>query len=131
MLRLSSLLVIFLFSKAFAYEVVVTKENINYNEIITNNMIYKAKVSKIKKHCIPISYENFEKNKLQAKHYMKKGFIICEDDIKTYKKKSVLFDFGVIQIEKEGEIIYENGEYIRMKKPNGDIEKIYKDGRIR
>ena len=131
MLRPKSLFIIFLFSKLCAYDVVITNQQINYNEIISIKMVSKAKVDEIKKFCKPLSYEDFKTNKYQASHYMKKGFVVCEDDVKNYKKQSVLFDFGIIQIEKEGEIIYENDEYIRIKRRDGEIEKIYKDGRLK
>lgn len=131
MLRPRSLFIIFLFSKLYAYDVVITNQQINYNEIISINMVSKSKVDEIKKFCKPLSYEDFKTNKYQASHYMKKGFVLCEDDVKNYKKQSVLFDFGIIQIEKEGEIIYENDEYIRIKRRDGEIEKIYKDGRLK
>ncbi|RXK11888.1 hypothetical protein CP965_11955 [Halarcobacter mediterraneus] len=131
MLRHKSLFLILFISKLYSYDVVITNKDINYNEVININMISQTKVNEIKKYCKPLSYEDFKNNKYQASHYMRKGFVICEDDVKNYKKKSVLFDFGIIQIEKEGEVIYENDEYIRIKRKDGEIEKIYKDGRLR
>lgn len=132
MLRLSSFLLVSLFiSNVFAIDVVITNENINYNEFVTEKMVKPAIVKKVKKHCIPATLDDFKTKKLQATHYMRKGFVICQDDIKEYEKESVLFNFGTIQIEKHGEIIFENDDYIRIKKNDGDIEKIYKDGRIK
>lgn len=132
MLKLSSIFIIFLFfNNAFAIDVVVTKKNIDYNEIIDKNMIQKANASNLKRHCIPVSYNEIANKKFQATHYMKKGYVICTSDVKEYKKESVLFDFGAIQIEKHGEIIFENDDYLRIRKNNGEIEKIYKDGRLK
>lgn len=130
MLRLSCLFIFFII-EAFAIDVVVANKAINFNEIISQEMVSKAVVTSVKRHCIPVSYEEFSNKKLQATHYMRKGYVICQNDVKEYKKESVLFDFGVIQIEKQGEVIFENDEYIRIKKSNGDIDKIYKDGRLR
>lgn len=130
MLRLSCLFIFFIVN-AFAIDVVVTNKDINFNEIINSSMVNKSVVKSVKRHCNPVSFEQFTNKKLQATHYMRKGYVICQNDVKEYKKQSVLFDFGVIEIEKQGEVIFENDEYIRIKKSNGDIDKIYKDGRLR
>ena len=36
-----------------------------------------------------------------------------------------------LEIEKKGKIVFENDQFIRIKKDNGKIEKIYKDGRLK
>ncbi|RXK05298.1 hypothetical protein [Halarcobacter bivalviorum] len=133
MLRLSSLFIIssLLLAKLFAIEVVVATQDIHYNEFVTDKMVRKTEVKSVKRNCTPASFEAFKTKKLQATHYMKKGFIICQNDIKEYSNESVLFNFGSIQIEKHGEIIFENDEYLRIRKSDGEIEKIYKDGRIK
>jgi len=133
MLRLSGLLILIAIfsSKLFAIDVVIAKNDIHFNEFITLEMITPGKVQNVKRHCNPTTINDFKTKKLQATHYMKKGFVICKDDVKEFNNKSVLFNFGSIEIEKNGKIIFENDEYIRIKKSNGDIEKIYKDGRIK
>jgi len=133
MLRLSSLVIVLIIfsSKLFAINVVVAKQNINFNEFITTQMVMPSRVTSVKRHCVPATLDDFKNKKLQATHYMKKGYVICKDDIKEADKKSVLFNFGPIEIEKHGKIIFENDDYIRIKKSNGDIEKIYKDGRLK
>ena len=133
MSRLSGLLFLYLVfvGKLFALNVVVANVNIHFNELISEKMVSTAIVRDLKRHCKPITIDDFKTKKLQATHYMKKGYIICENDVKEYSKKSVLFNFGSIQIEKHGKVIFENDEYIRIKKNNGEIEKIYKDGRIK
>ena len=128
--RLFVLLTIFTY-KLFAIDVVVAKQNIHFNEFITLKMITTSSVPSVKRHCIPATIEDFRTKKLQATHYMKRGYVICQDDIKEFDKKSILFNFGAIEIEKNGKIIFENDDYIRIKKSNGDIEKIYKDGRLK
>ncbi len=133
MLKHNSLFIIIsiLLTKLFAVEVVITTKDIHYNEYITEQMIKKTNVESVKRHCIPALFEDFKTKKLQAMHYMRQGFIICLNDVKEYSNKSVVFSFGSIQIEQDGEIIFENDEYIKIKKSDNTIEKIYKDGRIK
>ena len=131
MLRLKSLFLILLFSlNLYSIEVIVTKTKINYKEIIDINKLSSANVLSVKKFCIPVSIKDFENKKYTAKRYLKKGTVLCKKDISLYKKKSVLFDFGTIQIEKQGKIIYENDKYIKIKRIDGQIDKIYKDGSL-
>ena len=40
----------------------------------------------------------------------------------------MIFNFGNIQIEQNGEIIFQNDKYITIKKNNGKVKKIYKNG---
>lgn len=133
MLRLSVPFIIFclFFTKALAVDVLVTTKAINFNEIIDISSLKKTSVDSVKRHCTPVSLKNFKNKQIQATHYMRKGYVLCENDIKEYKKESVIFDFGAIQIEKEGEVIFENDEYLRIKRTDGKIEKIYKDGLLR
>ncbi len=131
MLRLKSLFFIIIFSlNSYAIEVIVVKFKINYNEIIVLNKLSSLNVLSVKKYCIPAKLEDFQMNKYIAKHYLRKGAVICMKDIKRYKKNSVIFNFGTIQIEKHGKIIFENNDYIKIKRDDGKIEKIYKDGRL-
>ncbi|NVJ52303.1 MAG: hypothetical protein HWD90_01320 [Campylobacteraceae bacterium] len=133
MLRLSGLFILLaiLSSKLFAINVIIAKEDIHFNNFITLEMITMGNVQSVKRNCIPATIDDFKAKKVQATHYMKRGYVLCKDDIKEFNQKSVLFDFGAIEIEKNGRIIFENDDYIRIKKSNGDIEKIYKDGRIK
>lgn len=131
MLRLKSLFIILLFSiNLFAIEVIVAKSKINYKEIIDINKLSSANVLSVKKFCIPITIKDLQNKKYIAKRYLKKGTVLCKKDIALYTEKSVLFNFGVIEIEKEGKIIFENNKYIKIKRTDGQIDKIYKDGRL-
>ncbi|PLY09846.1 MAG: hypothetical protein C0625_01225 [Arcobacter sp.] len=131
MLRHKSLFLFFLFfQNLHSFEVIKTNVNINYKEIINIKKLSSANVLSVKKFCIPIRIKDLENKKYVAKRYLKKGTVLCTKDIESYEKKSVLFDFGVIEIEKQGKIIFENDEYIRIKRVDGTIEKIYKDGRL-
>ncbi len=131
MLRLKSLfLILFLSSSVYSIEVLITNSKINYKETIDIKKLSSKNVLSVRKFCIPITIKDLETNKYLAKRYLKKNTILCANDIEKYSKKSVLFNFGLIQIEKEGKIIFENDDYIKIKRSNGKIDKIYKDGRI-
>ena len=52
-------------------------------------------------------------------------------DVKKYENESVIFNFGGVEIEKKGKVIYENDDFIRIKNLDGTIEQIYKDGRTK
>ncbi|WP_072682185.1 hypothetical protein [Arcobacter sp. LA11] len=132
MLRLKCLFfVIALSINLYSIEVLVTNSKINYKEIISVKKLSSGKVLSVKKFCIPATISDFENNKYYATRYLRKGSIICLKDIEKYSKNSILFNFGSIQIERDGELIFENDEYIKIKKRDGKIEKIYKDGRLR
>ncbi len=132
MLRLRSFFfILFCTINLYSIEVIKTKTKINYNEIISTKELYKIEVTNVKKLCIPVTVDDFNNNKFVATRYLKKDSILCQKDIKLYTKKSVLFNFGSIEIEKSGKIIFENDKYIKIKRDDGKIEKIYKDGRLK
>lgn len=87
-------------------------------------------VNTLSKNCTPLTLQELENAVFTASHYIFKDSILCSNDVIKYEKKSVIFDFGSLEIEHEGKIIYENDQYIRIKKQDGSIEKIYKNGRI-
>ena len=60
-----------------------------------------------------------------------KNTIICSKDVKKYENESIIFNFGGVQIEKKGKVIFENKDFIRIKNIDGTIEQIYKDGRLK
>ena len=124
------LLFVFCLNDILALDVLVAKEKIKLKEKIQINNLRVKKVKKVKKACVPITLDQVSNTLYISKHFINAGSIICEKDIKIYKKNSVLFDFGNIEIEKEGKVVGETKKYIRVKKPNGKIEKIYKDGSL-
>ena len=126
-----TLLFIFTIGNVFAIDVLVAKEKIKLKEKIELNNLRVKKVKKTRKSCIPVTLDEISQTHYISKHYINPGAIICEKDIKPYKKDRVLFNFGNIEIEKEGRVVGETKKYIRVKKPNGRIEKIYKDGRLK
>ncbi|XOB61602.1 hypothetical protein ACMC56_13485 [Campylobacterota bacterium DY0563] len=131
MLKLKILVLMFFLSfQAFGIEVLVTKKDIDYKELISLDDLYKSNVTSVKKFCEPVGENDFRTTKYRASRYLRKGTVICTKDLDKDKNNSVLFNFGSIQIERPGKIIFENDEYIRIKREDGQIEKIYKDGRI-
>ncbi|RXJ99591.1 hypothetical protein CRU98_06070 [Arcobacter sp. CECT 8986] len=129
MLRLSLIIALFLIN-ANAIDLIVTKKVINYKAKIDVKDLMIRRVDSFKEgYCTPIKLSDLNGAVYQATHYIKKGSVICTKDIKEFKKKSVVFKFGALEIETNGEIIYQNDEYIRIKRRDGKVEKIYKDGR--
>lgn len=126
------ILSLFAFSfNSFAIDVIVATSKINYKEKIDSSKLRLSKVNELKKSCKALTLKIYNSDTFIAKHVIKKGSIICLKDIKTSKQESVIFKFGSLQIEKEGKILFENNEYIRIKKNDGKVEKIYKDGTIK
>jgi len=131
MLRLSLFICLFSITWANAMAVLVAKEPIMFEEKLNPAKLKLINVSSIKKKCIPLTLAQLQNNEYRTTHYINRNSIICQKDVTTYKDESVLFNFGSIQIEKKGKIIYENDQFIRIKKADGTVEKIYKDGRLK
>ncbi len=125
------LIIGFFFTSVSAVDVLVAKSKIKYNERIKLNNLRFKKVNSVRKSCIPVTLNGLGQDYYISTHYINPGSIICEKDVKIYVKNTVLFKFGNIEIEKEGKVIGETNQYIRIQKPNGRIEKIYKNGSIK
>ncbi len=130
MLKLS-ILIFFLTTNVFGISVLISKEAIGFRQKIETSNLRLMTISKLKKACIPLTLKQVQNNEYRTTHYINKKSIICQNDVKIYKKESVVFNFGSLEIEKRGKIIYENDNFIRIRKENGKIEKIYKDGRLK
>jgi len=115
------------FSFVYAKDVAIAIKNINYNERVTSNKVILLPYDK-KIRCESIDISILDKKYFTAKHYIMKGKPICQKDIKLSKKPIIRIDFGNIIIEREGKIISETKNYIKIKTPSGKIEKIYKNG---
>ena len=130
------LLTILLFiENSFGYEqqiVPISIKNINFKEEISkdhykiveyndlNRKIYNIKCKEY------LSLEDLKSNSYRAKHYIKKNRVICKKSLYITSSKKIKFNFGSIEIEKDGEIIKETSKYIRIKNADGTVEKIYK-----
>ncbi|PLY10416.1 MAG: hypothetical protein C0626_05405 [Arcobacter sp.] len=117
--------------KLFSTEVIIAKIDIPYNIALSPSNVAILQLDNIPKDCKPITIAELKKEKYFTKKYLQKEKIICHDDLKKENNNKVIFSFGSIEIETNGKILYENDDYIKIKRDNGKIEKIYKDGRAR
>lgn len=129
-LKLSSIILL-LTLNSYAITVLVTNSALKYEELIDKGKLKVLNVSSLKKACIPLKINEIKTNKYVTAHYINKGSILCRRNVKEYKDNGVVFNFGSIQIEKKGKILQDNDKFIRIRKPNGRVEKIYKDGQER
>ncbi|MGM0519225.1 MAG: hypothetical protein ACQERD_06260 [Campylobacterota bacterium] len=129
-LRLS-LLVLLFFSNSYAVSVLIAIKPFQYEQKITKSDLRLITIDKLRKNCKPLTLDDLKKDEYITTHYINDKSIICKKDVKVYKKQGVTFKFGALEIEKKGRVIYENDDFIRIKKIDGTIEKIYKDGKIR
>jgi len=120
----------------------VSNQSINFKEKIfaskarllqtTNKLFIKKYISKNRSVCKEyIDIKIFKENKYRAKHYIFKNKPICKKDVYIPASKKIKFNFGLLEIERDGEIIKETDNYIKIKNLNGTIEKIYKHGHNR
>ena len=130
MLRLSFFIAL-LTINSYALTVVVAKEAFQFEEKVSIKKLRLANVTRIKKACKPLTLQEIQNNEYTTTHYINKNSIICKKDVREYKNEAVTFKFGSLEIEKKGKIIFENDQFIRIKKADGKIEKIYKDGRLK
>ena len=127
--KLSFFILILLSTNSFAIKVLVTKSAIGYEQRVQASNLRLVNVENLRKICVPLKLKEIQNNEYISTHYINKGSILCKRDVKDYAKQSVLFNFGSLEIERKGKLIYENDEFIRIRKEDGKIEKIYKDGR--
>ncbi len=120
-------LLLFLALNLYSDVALVSIKDLRYKEIVDFDNFQEITVDK-KIYC-----KKFDKMKLLEEEYITKRYIlkntpICEKDLVVAPNHRVKFDFGNIVIEKSGEFIGETDSYIKVKKPDGTIEKIEKDG---
>lgn len=131
MLKLSLLLSLLFFTTLNAITVVVAKKQIAYQQKIEESYLEVKNVNALNKNCMPLSLQQIKDNNYITTHFINTGSIICKKDVTLSTQNSVRFNFGAIEIETPGKIIFENDEYIKIKKLDGSIEQIYKDGRLK
>jgi hypothetical protein len=117
--------------KLFSVEVVIAKVDIPYKVAITPSNVAILQLDKLPANCKPITIKELKKGKYLTSKYLQKDKVICHSDLDEETNNKIIFNFGAIQIETDGKIIYQNDEYVKIKRSNGKIEKIYKDGRER
>ena len=121
------IIICFFILNASASKVLVSKININYKSIISQNDLYYKEISKDVR-CTTFNKELLNKVKYQASRYIIKGTPICYKDVNKFILNQVRFDFGNIEINRNGKIIGENKNYVKIKNYDGKIIKIYKNG---
>jgi hypothetical protein len=106
--------------------VVKASKDINYKAKINSSVVYLAYVNDVKRSCSPISKKDIIAHQYRAKLILKKNRIICKKDLYIGQLNKLIFDFGNIAIERDGKLIKETTDYIKIRNENGKIEKIYK-----
>ncbi len=107
----------------------ITNKVINYKTKIYSSSVRLIQISE-KYSCKEyIDIKTLKQNKYYAKHYLGKNKPLCKKSVFIPVSKRIKFKFGNLEIEKDGEVIRETDQYIKIKTIDGKIEKIYKDGR--
>jgi len=127
-LKFKILLLLLCLTNAFSIEVLIANKKINYHAKILKSDLHVSEVFKLTKRCIPLKYEDLKNNKYIAKHFINKNSVLCLSSVTSFKKNAIIFNFGNIQIEENGKVVFENEKYITIKQNNGKLKKIYKNG---
>jgi len=104
----------------------IAVKNIGYKQLITVKSVKLVKVSSKYKCKNYLNLDMLKEDKYRAKHYIRKGKVICASTTFTSSAQKINFNFGSLEIERDGEVINETDKYILIKNPNGKREKIYK-----
>jgi flagella basal body P-ring formation protein FlgA len=105
----------------------VSVKDIKYKQLLDYGDLKKTYIDK------KIRCQIFDKNELldkeyRAKRYILKGTAICYKDVEVAKRDKIKFDFGNIVIERDGKVIGETKQYIKVKNSDGSVDRIYKNG---
>lgn len=126
-MKIVILLTYLLSSYMLSEMILVSNKDINYKEIVDEkNLRYIQSDQKIR--CRVFDKNLFRVKSYEARHYIKKNRAICYKDLKMVKVNKVRYDFGNIVIQRDGKILGETNEYIKVKSNNGKIYKIKKNG---
>ncbi len=91
---------------------------VEYNDL--NRKIYNIRCKEY------LTLKELSTKKYRAKHYIRKNKVICKKNLFITSAKKIKFNFGFLEIEKDGEVLKETSKYIRIKNADGTVEKIYK-----
>lgn len=138
MLKYKIILLFSLISYCFSIDkpqlVPISIKPINYKEEVNSDKYLLVEVNDTNKLIYNIrckEYPNINKlknNKYRASHYINKNRVICKKSLFILPSSKINFNFGSLEIERSGKVLQETNKYIKIRKPNGKIEKIYKDG---
>ncbi len=122
---------VFLILLNISYAQVIASKDIYYNQRVTqDNTTIKNNIKNTK--CKLMIKSMLNKNEYISVHYIKKNTPICIKDVRLMSKNKVIYTFGdFIEVEEYGNIITETNKYIKIKKSNGKIRKLIKDGLVR
>lgn len=115
------------FTILFADIMVVSTKNIKYKQNLDYGDL-KLEFTEKKIHCTMFDKEKLLKNNYQAIRYIPKNKPICNKDVQEVVQHRVSANFGSIIIEKDGEYLGETNSYIKIKKSDGSVERINKNG---
>ena len=130
--KLKVSIIVFLFFNLFANGdvlVPIANKNIKYKDKVFSydvSFVPESKNYSCKKY---IDMNLLKQNKYYAKSFLRKGKPICRRNVMVPQGNTVKFKFGNLEIEKEGSVLNETDQYIKIKNLDGTINKIYKDGR--
>lgn len=127
------LLLFIIINSLFGQSILVPISNkvIDWKEKITRDDVILIEANKkysCKKY---IDMMLLKQKQYRAKHYIHKNKPICLKDVYLNQTKKIKFNFGSLEIEKEGELLKQTDEYIKIRNSEGVIEKIYKDGSVK
>ena len=111
----------------FGESIMVSNKDIKYKEYLNYENLYETQTDK-KVLCKKFDEEQLLYQKYYGSRYIVKNTPICDKDLEIAKDHKIRFDFGTIEIERDGEFLGETDKYIRVKKPDGTVEKIDKGG---
>jgi hypothetical protein len=124
---MKGILLLFIALNLFADVALVSIRDLKYKEVVDFADLQEVNFNK------RIYCNKFDKLKLLEDEYIAKRYIlknspICDKDLEVSPNHRIKFDFGNIVIERSGQFMGETEKYIRVKTPDGSIEKIDKNG---
>lgn len=105
----------------------VSIKDLTYKEVVDFDNFQEINLDK-KIYCKKFDRMKLLEEEYIAKRYILKNTPICEKDLIVAPNHRVKFNFGNIIIERSGEFVGETDSYIKLKKSDGTIEKIQKNG---
>ena len=125
---MKSIFILFLvFFNLYSSEILISKRNINYKDVINSEYLELVNISNDIR-CTTFDKNLLKKHKYQAKRYIYKGKAICYKDLQKVQINKIKYDFGNIEIQRDGKVVGENKDYVKIKNYDGTVIKIYKNG---
>jgi hypothetical protein len=111
----------------FADSVLVSIKDLKFKEYLNYENLSEIQIEK------KINCNKFDKSLLKERRYIATRYIIkntpiCTKDVEVATNNKVKFDFGNIEIEKDGEVLGETDKYVKIKNTDGTTIKIDKNG---